>query len=67
MAEIANMGYVVDEAQGTDWADGTDETDVAETALRMNTLRTNALFHYDCLGHQELKNRAMMGFGSLML
>ena len=35
MAEIANMGYVVDEAEGADWADGaeradgTDETDVA--------------------------------------
>ena len=44
------MGYVVDEARGTDWADGTDEPDVAETALRMNTL-----FYYDCLGQKELK------------
>ena len=44
------MDHVVDEAQGADWADGTDKTDVAETALRMN-----ALFYYDCLGQKELK------------
>ena len=40
MAEIANMGYVVDEAVWADWADGadradgTDESHVAEMALR---------------------------------
>ena len=44
MAEIANVGYVVDEAEEADWADGadradgTDKTDVAEMALRMNAL-----------------------------
>ena len=32
VSEIANMGYVVDRAEGADWADG------AEMALRMNTL-----------------------------
>ena len=62
MAKIANLGYVVDEAEGSDWADGadradgTDETDVAEMKLRMN-----ALFHFDCLGHKELKNIAYNG------
>ena len=62
MAEIANMGYVVDEAEGADWADGadradgTDETDVAEMALRMN-----ALFYFDCLGQKELKDIANNG------
>ena len=59
MAKIANL---VDEAEGSDWADGadradgTDETDVAEMKLRMN-----ALFHFDCLGHKELKNIAYNG------
>ena len=44
MAEIANMGYVVDEAvwadlaDGADRADGTNEIDMAEMALRMNAL-----------------------------
>ena len=53
------MGYVVDEAEGADWADGagradgTEETDVAEMALRMN-----ALFFFDCLGPKEFKNIA---------
>ena len=59
MAEIANMGYVVDEAQGTywaDWADRTDETDVAEMALRMH-----AQFYFDCLGHKEFKGVAHIG------
>ena len=57
MAEIANMGYVVDEAEGADWADGadrpngTDETNVAKMALRMS-----ALFCFDCLGHKKFKN-----------
>ena len=37
---------MVDEAEGVDWADGTDETDVTEMALRMN-----ALFYFDCLDH----------------
>ena len=55
MPEIANMGYVVDEAEGADRADGTDETDVAEMALSMN-----ALFYFDCLRH-------IMCFGSLLL
>ena len=51
MAEIANMGYVVDEAEGADWADGaeraarTDEADLAELALR-NVVRMNALFYF---------------------
>ena len=62
MAEIANMGYVVDEAEEGDWADradradGTDETDVAEMALRMN-----ALFYFDCLDHKEFKRIAYNG------
>ena len=50
------MGSVVDEAEWADWADGadgTDETDVTEMALRMN-----ALFYFDCLNHQQLKNVA---------
>ena len=34
MAEIANMGYVVDEADGADRADRTDKIDLAEMALR---------------------------------
>ena len=34
---FGNMGYVVDEADGADWAD------VAEMTLRMN-----ALFYFDC-------------------
>ena len=53
MAEISNVGYVVDETEGSDWADGSDETDVAEMTLRMN-----ALFYFDCLGYKELKNIA---------
>ena len=59
MAEIANMGYVVDEAEEGDWADradradGTDETHVAEMALRMN-----AQLCFDCLGQEEFKNIA---------
>ena len=39
--DVAKMGYVVDGAEGADWADradGTGRTDVAEMALRMNTL-----------------------------
>ena len=59
MAEIADMGYVVDEAEGAYWADGTDRTDendVAEMALRMN-----ALFYFYCLGHKEFKNIAYNG------
>ena len=48
MAEIANMGYVVDEAEEADGADGTDETDVAEMAVCMN-----ALFYFDCLNHKD--------------
>ena len=56
VSEIANMDYVVDRAEGADRGDGTDETDVAEMKLRMN-----ALFHFDCLGHKELKNIAYNG------
>ena len=62
MAEIANMGYVVDEAEEANWADGAeradgiDETDVTEMALSMN-----ALFYFDSLGHKELKNIAYDG------
>ena len=48
MAEIANMGYVVDEADGADMADRTDKIDLAEMALHMN-----ALFYFECLGHKE--------------
>ena len=44
MAEIANMGYMVD------GVDRTDGTDVTEMALRMN-----AIFYFDCLGHKEFK------------
>ena len=44
---------MVDEAEGVDWADKTDETDATEMALRMN-----ALFYFDCLDHYELKNVA---------
>ena len=43
MTEIANMGYVVDEAEETywaDWVDRADETDVAEMALRNTHART---------------------------
>ena len=56
------MGYVVDEAEGAhlaegaDRADGTDKTVVAEIALRMT-----ALFYFDSLGHNELKNIAYNG------
>ena len=39
---------MVDEAEGADWANGADETDLAEIAIRMK-----ALF---CLGHKEFKN-----------
>ena len=59
MAEITNVGYVVDKAEGAHWADGadgTDETDMAEMALHMN-----ALFYFDCLGHKECKNLAYNG------
>ena len=62
MAEIADMGYVVDRVKGADWADGADRgdgtvgTDVAEMALRMN-----ALFYFDCLGQKELKDIAYNG------
>ena len=56
------MGYVVDEveeaywADGADRADGTNETDMAEMALRMN-----ALIYFDSLGHKEFKNIAYDG------
>ena len=56
MAEVSDMGYMVDEAEGADWTDGadrTDETDVAKMALRMN-----ALFCFDCFCHEEFKNIA---------
>ena len=59
MAEIANMGYVVDRVGGLFWADGadrgdgTDGTDVAEMSVPIN-----ALFYFDCLGHKQLKNIA---------
>ena len=59
MAEIANMGYVVDEVEEAYWADGADgtnETDMAEITLRMN-----ALFYFDSLGHKEFKNIAYDG------
>ena len=42
---------MVDEAEGANWADGTDETVMAEMALCMNTQ-----FYFDCLGHKEFKN-----------
>ena len=59
MAEIAIMGYLVDRVEGAYWADGADRgdatygADVAEMSIRMN-----ALFYFDCLGHKELKNIA---------
>ena len=56
MAEIANMGYVVDRVEGADWADeadGTDGTNGAEMALCMNVL-----FYFDCFGHKAFKNIA---------
>ena len=53
MAEIANVGYVVDEAEGADRADGTDETDMAEMALCMN-----APFYFHCLGHFDVWSRS---------
>ena len=58
MAEFANVGYVVDGVEGADWAhrgDGTDGTDVAEMALRMN-----ALFYFGCSFH-KFKNIAYIG------
>ena len=54
------MGYVVEEADYFNRADWTDETDVAEMALRMN-----ALFYFDCWGHKELKNIAYNGLWEL--
>ena len=45
------MGYVVDEANGANRADRTDEIDLAEMAPRRN-----ALFYFDCLGDKEFKN-----------
>ena len=53
---------MVDDADRVDWADGTDETDVTEMALRMN-----ALFYFDCLDHYELKNVAYNGLLHFML
>ena len=40
-------------ADGADRGNGTDGTDVAEMSVRIN-----ALFCFDCLGHKELKNIA---------
>ena len=51
---------MVEEADYVNRADWTDETDVAEMALRMN-----ALFYFDCLGHKELKNIAYNGLWEL--
>ena len=54
---------MVDEAEGADWANradranGTDETDLAEIAIRMK-----ALF---CLGHKEFKNIVYNGLWEL--
>ena len=63
MAEIALMGYVVDEAEGADKADETDETYMAEIALHIN-----ALFYLDCLGHKDLKrNKASNGLWEPLL
>ena len=39
------MGYVVDEADGADRDNRTDETDVAEMTLEKCM---NALFYFDC-------------------
>ena len=55
MAEIANVGHVVDGVERTVWAYRTDGTDVAEMALRMN-----ALFYFGCSFH-KFKNIAYIG------
>ena len=56
MSEIANLGYVVDRADGADRSDGTDGLiNVTEMA------RMNALFYFDCIGHKEFKNNAHIG------
>ena len=50
---------MVGEAEEAEWAeraDGTDETDMAEITLRMN-----ALFYFDSLGHKEFRNIAYDG------
>ena len=53
---------MVEEAEEAKWADGaerangTDETDMAEITLRMN-----AVFYFDSLGHKEFKNIAYDG------
>ena len=60
MAEITNIGYVVDWADGANRGNGTDGTDVAEMALRMN-----ALIYFDCLGHKEFRKLLIICFGSL--
>ena len=55
VAEIANIGYVVDWVEEAYWADG------AEMALHMN-----ALFDFDRLGHKELKRCSIWwAFGAL--
>ena len=44
-----NVGYVVDEAEGANWADGADRADgIDETDVAEMTLRMNALFYFDC-------------------
>ena len=54
MADIANMGYLVDAAEGADWADGArradraDGTDGTDMGPHMN-----ALFFFECLVHKE--------------
>ena len=50
---------MVGEAEEDEWAeraDGTDETDMAEITLRMN-----AVFYFDSLGHKEFRNIAYDG------
>ena len=56
VAKIAYKGFVVDRANGAYRGDRTDGTVVAEMARRMN-----ALFHFDCSDHRELKNIAHYG------
>ena len=52
--------YVVKEAEGADRANGTEEAEGAEMALRMK-----ALFYFDCFGHKEFKIIAYNGLWEL--
>ena len=50
MAEIANILFVVDGAEGTDWAGGAYRADRTDwTYVDEMTLCMNVLFYFDCL------------------